>query len=228
MAKVNFKDLTGKIFGKLTVINYAGQDKYHRSLWECKCECGAKIITKSKYLLSGAKTTCGKRECLISKNTYEQIKDTIIIHMSNNRIAYIDKADFEKAKPYTWSVNSNGYAVATLNHKRVYLHRVITNIPEGKEIDHINHNRLDNRSNNLRICSQFENGKNVGKHNCRQATSIYKGVYLHTQCKKYCAQIRCGNKRYSLGLYDNEKDAARAYNEAAIRLHGDYACLNSI
>ena len=73
----------------------------------------------------------------------------------------IDPEDFEKVSGYRWfAIKKRGYVVAKKNSKRIWLHRLIMNPPQGLVVDHINGNPLDNRKSNLKICSIRENNKN--------------------------------------------------------------------
>lgn len=95
-------------------------------------------------------------------------------------------------------------------------------------VDHINGNGLDNRRSNLRLATAFQNLANMA---IRPHTSQYKGVsyYKHrTSYKKWVAEIRCNRKRVRLGAFESEIEAARAYNEAAKNLFGEFARLNPI
>ena len=86
----------------------------------------------------------------LEKNLF---KDSLIVKKN--------KDDIEKVSKYKWHVLSNGYIATTLkNRKLLLLHRYITNCPEGKVVDHINHDRSDNRKINLRICTAKENAQN--------------------------------------------------------------------
>lgn len=96
----------------------------------------------------------------------------------------------------------------------------------GSEIDHVNGNGLDNRRVNLRFASRSENCSNCRPS--RNNRSGYKGVHWHKGAKKWRSQIKTNGKRIHLGYFENKNDAARAYNEAAIRLHGSFARLNTI
>ena len=120
--------------------------------------------------------------------------------------------------------------------------RVIMGLPVGKDadhslfVDHINHNVLDNRKCNLRVCTRSENCRN-NKGQSTRTRSKYKGVCYH-DCKKYNpdatglkpwrAYTRIAGKRIWFGYYKTEEDAARAYNENAKRLFGEFAYLNDI
>lgn len=92
-------------------------------------------------------------------------------------------------------------------------------------VDHINHNTLDNRKCNLRVCTHGEN--NQHSHSRKNSSSKYKGVFLFKQNGKWAAQIQTGKSKYHLGYYENEIDAAVAYNNAAKKHHGAFAMLNN-
>jgi hypothetical protein len=88
-----------------------------------------------------------------------------------------------------------------------------------------NHNKLDNQKHNLRLCTTSQNNMNQIP---TRGISKYKGIYWHNRNKKWVAQIKSGNNRIHIGCFENEKDAARAYNEKAIELFGEFAYLNYI
>lgn len=136
---------------------------------------------------------------------------------------------------FRWSADldrttGNYYAVTkkTIDGKRnkFRMHRVIMNASKGEIVDHINRNTLDNRLENLRIVTNSQNRMNIIRKNI--GTSIYKGVYWSKQYRCYIAQLRKDSKRYILGRFDNEMDAALAYNNAAEKMFGEYARLNEV
>lgn len=135
----------------------------------------------------------------------------------------VDEEDFERLSQYRWRI-TDGYARSYINRKHVMMHRLLIDVPKGKEVDHINGNRLDNRKSNLRLVSRSQNSANkpAPGHN----TSGYKGVSYRKDTGKYVAYINCMGKRERLGNFNNPEDAAKAYNEAAVRLYGEYAKLN--
>lgn len=104
------------------------------------------------------------------------------------------------------------------------MHRLIMGFPEGKYVDHINGNSLDNRKSNLRVCTNSENQRN--RYKTIRNTSGYKGVRLNTKRNKYDAEIGHHGKHYYLGTFLNPVDAAKAYDEMARKLHGEFAVLN--
>lgn len=102
------------------------------------------------------------------------------------------------------------------------MHRLILDVPKGAEVDHINGNGLDNRRRNLRICTRSENQWN--RRLAPNNTSGFKGVYRFQG--KWRAQIQSFGKKIHIGLYETRIEAARAYDEVAIKCHGDFAATN--
>lgn len=93
--------------------------------------------------------------------------------------------------------------------------------------DHINRNPLDNRKCNLRRATNAENNRNKGPQ--KNNKSGYKGVSWHTASQKWTAAIKIPDGKYlNLGLFLTAEDAAKAYNEAAVRYHGPYAYQNQV
>lgn len=99
-------------------------------------------------------------------------------------------------------------------------------VPEGLFIDHKNWNKLDNRRENLRICNRNQNGANLFVK--RRNKSGFKGVSWKNSHSKWCAQIKTKHKVVYLGLFLKKEDAAAAYNEAATKIHGEFAFLNTV
>ena len=157
------------------------------------------------------------------------------IYLTNNKgIVFVDNEDYEWLQQYKWnfnlSRNGNGYATTNLylNKRNLikHMHRLIMNEPIGLQIDHIDNNGLNNQKNNLRIVTNQQNQMNRKKGiNC---SSKYKGVTWKKQDKQWQAQIQANKKYIYLGLFRIEEDAAKAYNEAAIELFGEYAHLNEV
>jgi hypothetical protein len=130
---------------------------------------------------------------------------------------------------YDWqlfeSESKNFYAVRLDGNKIVKMHREIMNAPAGVFVDHRYGDGLDNRKVNLRIATRAQNQYNRRKTS-KKTTSKYKGVHLDRNRNKYRAIIGCSGKRIFLGYFDNETDAAKAYDEAAKKYHGEFAKLN--
>ena len=153
------------------------------------------------------------------------------IELTQGQYAIVDDEYFDEVNQYNWYSN-NGYAVRSVEiskgkRTKQQMHRIITNCPDGFEVDHINHDKLDNRKSNLRVCSTSENQQNQ-KIRTKAKTSSYKGVNFDKHAGKWRARIMLNNKREYLGYFTNEIDAAIAYNVAAIELFGEFALLNEI
>jgi len=149
----------------------------------------------------------------------------------NKNILY-DIEDAEMVEQYTWYVNKSKLSNRDLRYaeykfsdgSHMSMHRFLMGNPKGKHVDHINGNGLDNRRSNLRIATISQNLANTDKHS--HNTSGYKGVYWDKVNKKWKAQITKNNKVRSLGRYVDILEAAKAYDNAAISLHGEFARLN--
>jgi hypothetical protein len=105
------------------------------------------------------------------------------------------------------------------------LHRFVAKAPIGKVVDHINGNPLDNRKENLRIVTHKQNSMNQMKtrtHKGMPTSSKYRGVSYHKGCNRWLS--RCAGRH--VGYFKEENAAARAYDEKAKELFGEYACLN--
>ncbi len=124
----------------------------------------------------------------------------------------------------TWYITKKGYVRSysrKLNH--IMLHRHLLRISDKKVlVDHINTNRLDNTRNNLRVCNNSQNLANRPANNGRK----FKGVCWDSSRGKFAAGITVNYKKYFLGRFENEIDAAIAYNIAAIKHFGEFAYLN--
>jgi hypothetical protein len=164
------------------------------------------------------------------------IESFALIPLTQGLFATVDLEDLERAKQFKWYPQR---ARRIDGSERIYvsrnipardgkktmekLHRFILNAAAGLDVDHVNGDGLDNRKSNLRECSRSQNN---GNSNPRAGTSTFKGVSWHGQRNKWRAQIRANGKRQHLGLFTNEVDAARAYDEAAIQHFGEFARLN--
>lgn len=107
----------------------------------------------------------------------------------------------------------------------VHLHRLLTEAPPHFIADHKDRNGLNNKQSNLRLVSARESRLNTRK---KTAKNRYRGVYWNKREQRWYARITNEGKTVWLGSFTDEIKAAKTYNEAAIRLHGDFAELNVV
>ncbi len=145
------------------------------------------------------------------------------ITLTQGKFALVDDSDFEWLNQWKWYCQKDKnrfYVRRSVGKKCILMHRLIMGSP--KEVDHRNGNGLDNQRKNLRACLNVENHFNKSKHKIGQ--SKFKGVGKPN--KKYRARIRFKGKFIHLGYFNLEKEAAKAYDIAAIKYFGDFAHLN--
>ncbi len=136
------------------------------------------------------------------------------------RQVFVDDKDFKNIKMYSWCISVSGYAVARVAGKVVYLHRLLLKVPKGQLCDHINGNRLDNRRDNLRVCTARQNAQNQGIKKSNK--SGFKGVSWDKRKQKWVSRIRTGKLYKFLGYFDDVNLAAQAYSIAAEKYHGNF------
>lgn len=156
------------------------------------------------------------------------------IKLTKGFVALVDDEDFEYLNQWKWLMGDM-YAARTIMKVKAdgsklkttqLMHKLLIDVPNGMYVDHINQNKLDNRKSNLRVCTFSENQRNRGKQ--LNNKTGYKGVSYKTKNKKFVAQIKVEKKQIHIGLFNCPVEAAKAYNQAAIKLHGKFAQLNQI
>jgi len=131
----------------------------------------------------------------------------------------IDNEDCENIRRYKWYTNNSGYVNCKDNNFHLSLHRFILNVPDGYVVDHINHDPLDNRKCNLRICMQFENMHNIGKVRDSNKSGV-PGVCIFNQNNKWRAYLSINSKQIHLGYYNIIEDAIKAREEGEVKYYG--------
>lgn len=152
-----------------------------------------------------------------------------------NHIVFVDDEDFDRLSKIKWCIHKDKrrkdfYAWSNIResgkHGIIKMHRFLLGITDPKVlVDHIDRNTLNNQKKNLRVATPSQN--NTNKPGLIR-TSRYKGVCWDKTRNKWRATIRNNNSWKQLGRYDDEHDAALAYNVAAKLLHGEFAYLNKI
>jgi hypothetical protein len=155
------------------------------------------------------------------------------IQLTRGYVALVDDEDYEWLNSFKWSVNisKGGYIRAkrgpTADNNFTKMHRMILGVTDPNVfVDHRDRNALNNCRSNLRIATKGENCSNVTK--IKNATSKYLGVCWFKPIKQWSVSIEKNKKKYHLGYFKNEDDAALAYNAKAIELHGEFANLNKL
>ncbi|MFW9874253.1 MAG: AP2 domain-containing protein [Candidatus Thorarchaeota archaeon] len=156
------------------------------------------------------------------------------IVLTKDKFALVDDEDFDYLNQWKWHALTKKkpntiryYACRTIKEngkkKNIYMHRLLMNFPKNKQVDHSDHDTLNNQKSNLRTCTNAQNSYNQNK---RIGSSQYKGVHWYKQTKKWVARIMYNYKNISIGYFKSEIEAAKAYDEKAKKLFGEFAYLN--
>jgi len=157
------------------------------------------------------------------------------IQLTQGKVAIVDDEDYEYLNQWKWQANQKKnkrfYAWRGKKidgkYKMIYLHRFILKLTDKKIfVDHANMDTLDNRKINLRICNRSQNAANTDKYKFNSFG--YKGISYDKRTNKFYAYITINKKTFYLGVFIDPKDAALAYNIAALKYHGEFANLNKI
>ncbi|MBW8040446.1 MAG: endonuclease [Planctomycetes bacterium] len=156
------------------------------------------------------------------------------IPLTQGKYAIVDPEDYQRISAHKWHAlrSKNTFyakrAVRVEGRRQVVIkmHREILQVPDGMLVDHINHNGLDNRNANLRPATSAENNRNRRKSTKRKYHSRFKGVSWNKDQKKWSARILFNYDNKFIGYFENETEAAKAYDEAAKFYHKDFAVLN--
>lgn len=148
------------------------------------------------------------------------------VPLTQGKIALVDEADLPQIEQHRWCAvfMEKWYAATKVNRKLVLMHRYLMGLPSCK-VDHKDGNGLNNQRHNLRLATDQQSAANRRKlhHN---TTSRYKGVVWDAQRQAWRARIMVNRKLRHLGRFRSEEEAARAYDQAAREIFGEYASLN--
>ena len=237
MVKVK-EDLTGKIFGRLTVLgqadDYIQPNGQHAARWLCKCECGNdEVIVLQSSLKQGDTTSCG---CYAIEQTIKRSKKynvwmddvfsdehgeyKIGITNNTNVMFYVDLDDYDKVKDICWCehiVGKTHRLEGNNGKKNVIMHQFLG----FKNYDHIDRNELNNRKYNLRPCTKSQN--NINQPLRSDNASGLKGVSWSCRNQKWFAQITINYEHFFLGYFEKKEDAIAARLKAEYDLYGDFS-----
>lgn len=232
---MEINDLTGQVFDRLTVKcrapNYISPNGKQQRRWECQCSCGSnkKVIATTSDLKSKKVKSCGclNIEKIIERNTkrnsYNLDGEYGIGYTEKGEEFYFDLEDYDKIKDYCWRISKYGYVV----NQKVRLHRLIMNNPNKNfDVDHINHNLLDNRKQNLRVVTKSQNQMNrmLSKNNTSGVTGV---SYSKERCK-WVSYIGENNNILTLGYFSDFDEAVKSRLKAEENYFKEYSYNNSI
>lgn len=175
----------------------------------------------------------------ISTSSADSAPSWRFIPLTQGKFAIVDAEDYEWLNQFNWFAKERKYtwyayrivilgkckSSSNLKRKRasIQLGRFILNPPKGFEVNYINRNELDNRKSNLRIATKSQV---LANQRIKQHSSIYKGVIWEKWTSRWRAGITCERKFYNLGRFDDEIDAAKAYDAKALELFSEFAYTN--
>lgn len=236
----NFIDITGNVYNNLKVICWDPDPPkeentgHYSGLWKCKCLlCGGYTWAKKDQLDRGNRKAChkcaSKNKALKKKENKYDLSGSFGIGWTynTNNMFLFDKEDFDLIKDYSWKETKQHFVKAIKNNKDVFLHRLVMNVTDKNiHIDHIQHNRLDNRKVMLRKASCHQNTMNkVLAVNNRSGTT---GVCWEKESNKWHSYIWFNGKTIHLGRFENKEDAIQARIEAEDKYFGEFSIHNSM
>lgn len=171
------------------------------------------------------KNTCSKA-CMLASKRHADVRvlddGTVEVPLTRGMVALIDGDDADRVLAYPWyAASCDGQYYAT-NDTAGLLHRFLMEPKPGMLVDHINGDKLDNRRCNLRIATPSQNAMNSAKR--RTSKGKYRGVSKNGP--GWSAMLTKDYKSHYLGTFRTPEEAAKAYDEMARILHGEFAVLN--
>lgn len=226
------QDLTGMVFGKLSVIKETDMRGADGSvMWQCKCSCGNITNVTTTNLKSGNTKSCGCYRVYLpterKKENQFEFRDGYYVGFATNtgEEFTFDICDFDLVSKYAWRIDKYGYVVTDINKRRaVRLHRLILG-DDIKVIDHKNGNTKDNRRMNIRAadCSKNQMNRKVGSN----SLTGLRGVTYRKDRDIYFARIKVNGKNHYLGAFKTAEEAYKARLDAENSMFGEFSYENS-
>jgi hypothetical protein len=233
-------DLTGQHFGRLLVIEEAQERIGPFVAWVCKCDCGKQTIVRGTTLRNGSTRSCG---CWAREQARRANRKHGCAGKTPEYLAWVTLKQRCLNRNHPRYPDWGGRGIRVCARYAAAFDNFIADV--GRKPTPASAYSIDRKNNNGHYscgkCSQcLTNGwdmnvrwamRDVQGHNqrsCKGASSKYKGVVFRKDTGRWSASITREKKKYHLGHYDKEEDAAFAYNQAAKELYGEYAALNVI
>lgn len=237
--KYEVEQFIGKTFGRLTIIAKDEEKSFQekRNYCKCKCDCGRTVSRNLSKIVKGEVTSCGCKalEGLYPNgiphnkkyNFYSFIQGIGYGEDSQGNRFIFDEEEYTKIKEIYWHPDKYGYFIGYLNGHYIKLHRFLLNAPPDLQVDHINHQREDNRKANLRLVTCSQNvwnsrgkGGKAGVKGVRQINEDRYSVYFRQKYQKTFSTLEeakrfreeLEEKEYKEYRYIPENDTGRTYN----------------
>lgn len=230
----NQESLIGKRFTRLEVL-----DEYSRNWYKylmCKCDCGKIFETRRDAVIKERTKSCGCYRMNILNGTkginhHNKKFNKYVFHesfvegiTSKGESFFFDSIYYDLVKDMMWTIGADGYAISISDGKTIRMHRVlmsqIYDLTE-KIVDHIDGNKVNNRIENMRVCTAQQNSFNHNLHKSNK--SGINGVYWDKRINKWVARAKLNYKNIWIGYYDNLEDAAKARREWEIENFKEYS-----
>jgi hypothetical protein len=237
-------DLTGRKFGRLTVMSLSPKSDERRTYWLCQCECGSACEPRADALKpeagSGVAHSCGclQRDKVCEKGVKSTSKrPTFSAQELRDLLTYIpDTGAFiwregQRSGRDAGTIEAEGYRTITIHGRQYKAHLLAWYYTTGEwpenQVDHRDNDRANNRWENLRAATNRENQFNKGPN--KNNRSGFKGVYLSTSNRRrpWKAKISVYGKNVHLGYFDTAEAAQNAYLAMAVQLSGEFASIGS-
>lgn len=224
-------DLTGKRFGRLTVLHRVENTKAGQSQWMCKCDCGTQLVVAGQSLRNGRSKSCGCKRSETAKKRLKRFNE----YRSNGKVVYVKLSNTDRemivdediwnagAKDFCWYLTRAGYAATQIPGQRsntLFHVYAFPDCPDGLVRDHIDGNKLNNVRENMRFITQQNNTRNRTLRSKNKSGRI--GVVWSKRDNKWRAKIKTDGKEIHLGSFSKLEDAVKAREDAEEKYFGEY------
>jgi hypothetical protein len=215
----DYESYVGKKIWELNIIKFNNEEK--KPTFQCLCSCGRMRNILCLNVVRGSSKRCGL--CRF-ENSYIFEEGCVRGILKNGKEFLFDKEDYEKIRQHKWYENYDGYVFTKINGVKIFLHRFVLNMQphsgDGIVVDHIDHNKMDNRKSNLRTATISQNKMNNTGY---QNTSGFIGVGWHKSLKKYFVRISINKVETHVGYFEDIKDAVKARLMAEKEHYGEFS-----